>query len=147
MLRAPLLSLVLSLLLAIALLPATAAGAASRAQASIVGGSEVAEGTWPSVAYVTVDLGGGQAVACTGSVVAAGAILTAAHCVVDQMTGVIAADASVSVVTGRRDLGDERVGAVHAVRRRFTSGHRLAGTLRIVVRGCDSGLVRYVARR
>ncbi len=94
--------------------PGASAAAGPHAHASIVGGSETAAGSWPSVAYVTTDLGDGTSAACTGTVVAPGAVLTAAHCVVDQSRGEITAPEYVTVVTGRRDL-DSDAGRDHGV--------------------------------
>ncbi len=115
--RAALISLSLVLVAALALpfSPGASAATTPNAHASIVGGGETAAGAWPSVAYVTTDLGDETAAACTGTVVAPGAVLTAAHCVVDQRRGVITAPEYVTVTTGRRDLGDDATGAVHDV--------------------------------
>lgn len=100
--------------LALPFSPGASAAAGPQAHASIAGGSETAAGSWPSVAYVTTDLGDGTSAACSGTVVAPGAVLTAAHCVVDQRRGEITAPEYVTVVTGRRDLASD-AGRDHAV--------------------------------
>jgi secreted trypsin-like serine protease len=58
---------------------AAAAGPAGAA-ADIVGGSSVAPGQLPSLAYILFSTGSGQHFSCTGTVVAPTLVLTAAHC-------------------------------------------------------------------
>ncbi|MDO8210905.1 trypsin-like serine protease [Conexibacter sp. CPCC 206217] len=108
----------LSLLVALALTLSSSAGAAGERAATpspnVVGGTDAAPGSWPFAAYVLADFSDG-AHACTGSVVGPGAILTAAHCVVDQDSGAVVAPDAVMAVTGRRDLGDASSGTIHDV--------------------------------
>jgi secreted trypsin-like serine protease len=50
------------------------------AQPEIVGGRPVPQGTFPFMAFLGIDLGGGQGISCGGSVIAPTFVLTAAHC-------------------------------------------------------------------
>ncbi|ADB51345.1 S1 family peptidase [Conexibacter woesei] len=107
----------LLLIAAATALPASGAQAAGgpRAQASIVGGGDAAPGSWPSTAFVSATAGDGRSVVCTGTVVAPGAVLTAAHCVTDA-GGAPRPAAAFLVVTGRRDLAAAG-GQLHEVTR------------------------------
>ena len=69
------------------------------AQASIVGGREAAPGSYPWMAFV-VDVEAGEAVACTGTVIAPRVILTAAHCTLNEESGALREPAGYRVVTG-----------------------------------------------
>lgn len=95
--------------------------------ARIVGGAPAAPGAWPSlVALVPVgaDPASG-AVFCGGTLIAPAAVLTAAHCVIDD-DGRVVSPAAVEIVAGTQDLtapGD-RVG-VAAVR--VHPGYRAPG--------------------
>ena len=88
---------------------ATAAAAALAASVApsdaIVGGSAAPEGAYPFMAAIT-DGSGFQY--CGGSVIASGWVLTAAHCMVDE----VKKPAGVKVVTGRTNLGDTSKGQV-----------------------------------
>ena len=92
-------------LLLTALLPAAAARAAARPgePSSIVGGSPAADGTFAPLAFVTSQVSQTTAMACTGTVVAPAVVLTAAHCLVDEATGVQRGASGVTVTTGRVD--------------------------------------------
>jgi secreted trypsin-like serine protease len=70
-----------------------------RAHAAIVGGGPASPGLLPGVALVADNLGGGMAAYCTGTVVAANIVLTAAHCLEDD-TGALEPASGFSVVTG-----------------------------------------------
>lgn len=107
----------LLLLAAATALPASGAQAAGgpRAQAGVVGGSDAAPGTWPSAAFVSATTGDGRAVVCSGTVIAPGAVLTAAHCATEA-GGAPRPAAAFLVVTGRRDLAAAG-GQLHQVAR------------------------------
>ncbi|HSS32079.1 MAG TPA: serine protease [Solirubrobacterales bacterium] len=93
--------LVLALLIAAALLPASAS--ATTAQTSVIGGHSASITELPSLAYIQ----GEDAVepyACTGTVVAPRVILTAGHCVEDIESGTIAPAAGFAVATGVADV-------------------------------------------
>jgi secreted trypsin-like serine protease len=77
---------------------ASAAGPAAAA-ADIVGGTAVAPGQLPSLAYVLFSTAAGQHYSCTGTVVAPTLVLTAAHCG-------FAAPSRYEVVIGVPDLDD-----------------------------------------
>lgn len=99
-------ALLAAALTALAALPAIAPGAARSGQRSeIVGGTDATDPGWAPLAYVTTDVGGDHAIACSGTVVAPGAVLTAAHCVT-RRDGTPYDPGAVTVVTGRRDLRD-----------------------------------------
>jgi len=102
--RAPLpLLLALLALLAAALAPVRAAAAGKPAAvASIVGGTPAGAGTFGPLAFVTSQISATTAMACTGTVIASGVVLTAAHCLVDE-TGAPRDAAAATVVTGRTD--------------------------------------------
>lgn len=70
-----------------ALLGSSAADAAARpahAKVRVVGGAAAQPGSWPSVARIVTDEGGGVLHLCTGTLVAPNVVLTAGHCVVDD---------------------------------------------------------------
>ena len=73
---------------------------------AIVGGSPAAAGTFPSLAFITDDLGGGQDAYCTGTVVSANVILTAAHCLVTP-DGTPEPASGFTVDTGTLDPSDD----------------------------------------
>lgn len=61
---------------------------------------------------MTTDVGGDHAIACSGTVVAPGAVLTAAHCVT-RRDGTPYDPGAVTVVTGRPDLRGGAGGQLH----------------------------------
>ncbi len=71
----------------------------ARARASIIGGTEAENGTFPWLAYIIDEHGEGFA-QCTGTVIATNVILTAGHCAEDAETGVINEPSGYGVVTG-----------------------------------------------
>src|SRR5450631_2144407 len=73
------------------------------AHTAIVGGTAATPGTFPSLAFVLLDEGNGLVQICTGTVVAPNVVMTAAHCVVDPMSGVLNPAAKYAVVTGTVD--------------------------------------------
>jgi secreted trypsin-like serine protease len=90
----------------------TAAGARSkrpasapRAHAAIVGGSAASPGALPSLALVSDNLGSGDTAYCTGTVVAANIVLTAAHCLEDD-NGALEPASGFTVATGTVDPTD-----------------------------------------
>lgn len=70
-----------------------------RALASIVGGVEAASGTFPYLAYVIYKSAESYEV-CTGTVISANVILTAAHCAENTETGVVNELSGYGIVTG-----------------------------------------------
>ncbi len=107
---------------ALVVLPASASARAqpaprhvqSRAHASIVGGTAATPGSLPSLAFV-VDDEGSQYGLCSGTVVAANVMLTAAHCVLDSTTGQVDPASNFAVVTGDVDWTDTAARQVSAV--------------------------------
>jgi hypothetical protein len=114
-------SLLISTLVALALLPAASAAARShdapRATASIVGGHDASIDDWPSIAYLLAGWDGdgdGQiesAAGCTGTVIAPEWIISAAHCA--YRPGGQPIDAMVTV-TGVADINDSAAEAIAA---------------------------------
>jgi secreted trypsin-like serine protease len=75
----------------------------SVARAAIIGGTDAENGAFPWLAYFTdrVEVGSGEeGGTCSGTVVAANLVLTAAHCVEDPVTGVFYKGSGYLVVTG-----------------------------------------------
>jgi secreted trypsin-like serine protease len=70
-----------------------------RARASIIGGTEAANGTFPWLAFVIYKSAEGVDL-CTGTVISANVILTAGHCGEDAETGVVNEPSGYAVVTG-----------------------------------------------
>jgi hypothetical protein len=114
-------TLLISTLLALALLPAASAAARShdapRATASIVGGQDASISDWPSIAYLLAGWDGDgdgkieSAAGCTGTVIAPEWIISAAHCAYRPDGDPI--DAMVTV-TGVADINDETAEAISA---------------------------------
>ena len=79
-----------TLALCVALLSTAVAARGSQptplAHATVIGGSPAEPGTFPSLAFV-IDVKGALADQCTGTVVAANLVLTAAHCAENMQTG------------------------------------------------------------
>jgi trypsin len=92
--------------------PSAAPGLAT----SVVNGEQAGHGSFPYLAFVTYR-GGGVSEACTGTLVAANVVLTAAHCVRDEATGAPFAAAGFKVVTGNVNWeeGERVISAVSAV--------------------------------
>jgi secreted trypsin-like serine protease len=113
--RTRLLLAALAALLFVALLGPGAAAAAPTAKASVVAGDQAAHGSFPYLAFVYFR-DGGEAEACTGTVVASNVVLTAAHCVVDG-AGAPRPATVFQVVTGDVDWegGDRELSTVSAV--------------------------------
>ncbi len=110
-LRAGLGLALLSLVLAA---PASGSGGA---QASIVGGTSASSEEWPWAAFILAADSKGEGFSCTGTVVAPGWVLTAAHCVEDILTGRKTPLPQYVVVTGSSDVRDEATRQVSKVRR------------------------------
>jgi hypothetical protein len=85
-----------------------------RALASIIGGVEAANGTFPYLAYILDKYGEGR---CTGTVISTNVILTAGHCGEDTETGVINEPSGYAVVTGNVEWtsGSRQVSGVSKV--------------------------------
>lgn len=109
-----LLAALAALLLGASLSPAGAS--ASSASASVVNGQPAARGSFPYLAFVYFRAGG-EAEACTGTVVSSNLILTAAHCVLDEALGVPRPPAGFRVVTGSVDwqAGERAISTVTGV--------------------------------
>lgn len=106
------------------------AGAADDTQARIVGGTEATTAEAPWAVAVTDDRGRQF---CGGALVAPVKVVTAAHCVVDEVTGTQRAPQELRAIAGRTDLRtDEGVVAdvqavwVHPNFRGYTSGDDVA---------------------
>ena len=74
-------------------------GSAPLAQASVIGGEVARVGTFPYMAFI-IDQRGEELIACSGTVVAADLVLTAAHCAVNMETGDPSEVSGYRVVTG-----------------------------------------------
>ena len=115
--RPPRIQLLLAALAALLLaaLLGPGAAAATSAQVSVVAGDQAAPGSFPYLAFVYFR-DGGEAEACSGTVVSSNVVLTAAHCVVDS-AGAPRPAAVCRVVTGDVDweAGDRVLSAVTAV--------------------------------
>ena len=70
-----------------------------RAVASIIGGVEAVNGTFPYLAYVIYKNAEGYEL-CTGTVISVNVILTAGHCGEDAETGVIDEPSGYAIITG-----------------------------------------------
>ena len=91
----------------------------SNAHPEIVGGTDVAQGELGFVAFVAY-LGQDTDMACSGTVVAANVILTAAHCALDESTGAPLDPSGFRVVTGSVDWTN-------------TSARQVSGVSRVIV--------------
>ena len=115
--RPPRIHLLLAALAALlfAALLGPGAAAATTAKASVVAGHQAVRGSFPYLAYVYFR-DGGEAEACSGTVVSSNVVLTAAHCVVDS-AGAPRLAAAFRVVTGDVDweAGDRVLSTVTAV--------------------------------
>ncbi len=100
-----------------ALLGAGSAAAATHrpTRAQIIGGQPVPAGTLPQLAYIVNQVSPTDDESCTGTVLSANLVLTAAHCVQSQSTGAVDPAAGFSVVTGQPNLAGSLVGHVSAV--------------------------------
>jgi secreted trypsin-like serine protease len=112
--RIPLLLAALAALLLVAVLGPGAA-AARQATASVIAGDQAVPGSFPYLAVVYFR-DGGEAEACSGTVVSRNVVLTAAHCVVDG-AGSPHRPATFRVITGEVDweVGDRVLSTVAAV--------------------------------
>jgi secreted trypsin-like serine protease len=95
--------------------PAAAAHHRPDAHAAIVGGAPAQAGSWPWLAHISYALGGGSYDVCTGTVVAANLVLTAAHCAETLPGGVLNSAGRYTVVTGTLDWADAAARHVSAV--------------------------------
>jgi trypsin len=85
-----------------------------RAHVSVIGGTQAAPGTWPFMAFVA-NLQ--SSTACSGTVVSAMLVLTAAHCAEDISNGTTVPAAAFRVVTGALDWTNNGTGQVLSVSR------------------------------
>lgn len=92
------------LVLAIAFLPpaATAAAAQGDATTSVINGQEATTGTFPYMAFVVFSNSEIIEV-CSGTVVSANVVLTAAHCVMNETFNALRSPTNYQVVTGNVD--------------------------------------------
>jgi secreted trypsin-like serine protease len=81
---------------------------------AVVGGSAASESTGSSLAFIADTQSG---IACTGTVISPLIVLTAAHCVEDLTTGLLAPASAFQVVTGRLDWTDPGSGQLLDVTR------------------------------
>jgi secreted trypsin-like serine protease len=78
-----------------------------RARAAIIGGQRVQQGYIPYAAFVVdFDIAGNPRSACSGTLIAANIVLTAAHCLVDENTDEALDPSGFRVVTGALDWTD-----------------------------------------
>jgi hypothetical protein len=89
--------------------------AAGRVRVGIVGGQEAPAGSFPWLAFIEDDLGGGNYDLCTGTVVSSSVVLTAGHCAEDITTGTHDPASGFAVVTGALDWADTATGQVSGV--------------------------------
>lgn len=93
------------------------------AHIAVVGGQTAEPGTFPWMAYV-LDVSGDNEGRCSGTVVAANLVLTAAHCAENMQTGVLNEASGYQVVTGNVDWGAP------------TTERQASGVIRVIVCSC-----------
>jgi secreted trypsin-like serine protease len=95
---------------------APAAASAATATTSVIGGQQAVHGSFPYLAFVYFKAGS-EGEACSGTVVSSNVVLTAAHCVVDEVSGLPRAASGFRVVTGNVEWesGERVVSAVSGV--------------------------------
>jgi hypothetical protein len=83
----------------------------------VINGLEAAHGTFPYMAFVSYEPGVGEGSACSGTVVSANVVLTAAHCVLNASRSAIRNPKDFAVVTGNVDRAspDRTVSAVSRI--------------------------------
>lgn len=86
----------------------------SVAHSAVVGGTPAPLGTWGWLAFIENT---GKDTECSGTIVSPSAILTAAHCVEDEATGVVSPPRDLTVITGRLDWQDASGGQSLSVSR------------------------------
>ncbi|MGH2868014.1 MAG: S1 family peptidase [Solirubrobacteraceae bacterium] len=82
---------------------------------SIVGGQTAPAGSFPWLAFIEDNLGGGNYALCTGTVVSSNVVLTAGHCAEDITTGAQRPASGFAVVTGTLDWTDAATRQVSSV--------------------------------
>jgi hypothetical protein len=87
-----------------------------RARSAVIGGSSAPTGTFPELAFI-IDTSEEEGFACTGTVVTANLILTAAHCAESLETGFVDEPAGYTVITGNvnRNAAARQISAVSKV--------------------------------
>ncbi len=106
-----LLSRIAAMLVVLSLMSSLSAQA-SQLTSRIVGGSTVVDDRYPFMVAVSFDLDGDGFFVhgCGGSLVSDTWVLTAAHCVVDPLSGQLVNNNSVAVLVGSRDIFDQSQG-------------------------------------
>lgn len=79
-----------------------AAAVVATPAAAVVGGSPATPGSFPSLAFISDNLGGGETAYCTGTVVSPDVVMTAAHCLVNDSEA-LEPPGGFSVTTGTLD--------------------------------------------
>jgi secreted trypsin-like serine protease len=106
----------LATVLAVFIAGPAAVGAAQPPSGRVLGGQGAAPGAWPHQAFVQTALGTGSSAACGGTVIAAGWVVTAAHCVT-LPDGSVAAPSAVTVSVGKVQKSAFTAADRHAVDR------------------------------
>jgi secreted trypsin-like serine protease len=85
----------------------------------MIGGSDVSEGSFPWLAFITGTSSDGQGFLCSGSVISTNLILTAGHCAFDIDTGTVDPAGSYRVITGTSDWSTALTSQISTVSQTF----------------------------